>query len=55
MIYVNEYNSPVGRMIIADDGEKLSGVWFYGQKYFMAGVSGKIVKKETPVSLYTKK
>lgn len=55
MIYVNEYNSPVGRMIIADDGEKLVGVWFDGQKYFMAGVSGETVKKETPVSLYTKK
>lgn len=38
MNYLNFYDSPLGEMIIASDGYFLTGLWFGGQKYEMAGV-----------------
>jgi methylated-DNA-[protein]-cysteine S-methyltransferase len=29
-----EYDSPVGRLTIASDGESITGLWIKGQKYF---------------------
>jgi methylated-DNA-[protein]-cysteine S-methyltransferase len=29
-----EYNSPVGLLTIASDGESITGLWIKGQKYF---------------------
>lgn len=34
MIYSTDYSSPLGKMMIASDGEAVCGVWFYGQKHF---------------------
>lgn len=34
MRYVSRYQSPLGQIILGSDGEKLSGLWFEGQKYF---------------------
>ncbi|SDR94931.1 methylated-DNA-[protein]-cysteine S-methyltransferase [Paenibacillaceae bacterium GAS479] len=34
--YTKEFNSPIGRMTMASDGENLTGVWMEGQKYFGA-------------------
>jgi len=34
MEYINYYDSPLGRITLASDGEKLSGLWFDGQKYY---------------------
>lgn len=34
MILCCEYESPIGRMLLAQEGDALVGAWFYGQKYF---------------------
>lgn len=34
MILCCEYESPIGRMLLAQEGETLTGCWFYGQKNF---------------------
>lgn len=34
MQYINRYNSPLGNITMASDGEALTGLWFDGQKYF---------------------
>lgn len=31
---VTEYHSPLGRILLAQEGEAISGLWFEGQKYF---------------------
>lgn len=36
MRYRTEYDSPLGRITLASDGENLTGLWFEGQKYYMA-------------------
>ncbi len=36
MLFSTVYPSPVGRMLLASDGEALTGLWFAGQKYFPA-------------------
>ena len=35
-----EYRSPVGQLTLACDGERLTGLWIEGQKYFGATASG---------------
>ena len=34
MYYSTDYTSPIGKMMIASDGEAICGVWFYDQKHF---------------------
>lgn len=34
MYDTTEYASPVGRVVLASDGEALTGLWLEGQKYF---------------------
>ena len=38
-MYVTEYDSPVGRLLLGSDGTALTGFWMEGQKYF--GGTGK--------------
>ena len=38
MRYTFHYDSPLGGITLASDGEALSGLWFDGQKYFGAGL-----------------
>lgn len=45
MYYSTQYASPVGRLTLACDGERLTGVWLEGQKYF-GGRSGPLVPRE---------
>lgn len=33
-MFTTEYNSPLGKIILASDGEFLTGLYFDGQKYF---------------------
>jgi len=44
MYYSTTYDSPVGRLLLASDGDALSGVWIDGQKYF----GGTIMDEMTP-------
>ena len=37
MLYSTLYPSPAGRMLLASNGQALTGLWFVGQKHFPAG------------------
>lgn len=37
MKYYSEYDSPLGRITLASNGEAICGLWFEGQKYFGSG------------------
>lgn len=45
-----DYESPLGRMLLAADDAGLTGAWFYGQRYFARGLEGaeKNVEDGTP-------
>lgn len=49
MDYINYYDSPLGRIMLASDGYYLKGLWFEGQKYFAAGISGFSKRQSLPV------
>lgn len=38
MTYVNHYASPLGEILLASDGEAITGLWFLGAKYFARGL-----------------
>ena len=40
MQYTQNYESPLGRVLLASDGESLTGLWFDGQKYFGSTLTG---------------
>ena len=40
MHYLNHYESPLGAMTMAGDGEHLTGLWFDGQKYDRSTIDG---------------
>lgn len=50
MLYVSQYNSPLGGITIVCDENSLIGIWFDGQKYFMSGISGERRFARTPIS-----
>ncbi len=47
--YVHRYDSPLGGVTMASDGEALTGLWFDGQRYFADGLSAELEEKELPV------
>lgn len=49
MEYTYHYDSPLGGITLASDGEALTGVWFEGQKYFAATLGENHEEKELPV------
>ena len=50
MFYKTQYESPVGLLSLAGNGETLSGMWIEGQKYFESTVKEEmIVKDDLPV------
>ncbi len=36
LIYIAHYDSPLGTITLACDGQAITGLWFLGQKHFMA-------------------
>ena len=40
MIYLSEYVSPLGGILLAADEIGMRGLWFDGQKYFARGLPG---------------
>ena len=40
MHYLSHYESPLGTMTMASDGEHLTGLWFDGQKYDRSTIDG---------------
>ena len=54
MHYLSHYESPLGAMTMASDGEHLTGVWFDGQKYDRSTIDGDaVLKPYLPVFLRT--
>ncbi|MBO5069313.1 MAG: methylated-DNA--[protein]-cysteine S-methyltransferase [Roseburia sp.] len=49
MDYTHHYESPLGGITLASDGEALTGLWFDGQKYFCDTLSEKHEQKDLPV------
>lgn len=44
MIFTTYYDSPIGRMTLASDGENLIGLWIEGQKYFLETIKEEIIE-----------
>ncbi len=49
MTCICEYESPIGTLTLAGDGESLTGLWMQGQKYFGRTLTGKPEKANLPV------
>lgn len=49
MIYTYYYNSPLGRITMASDGDYLIGLWFDGQKYYADSIKGEHIEKSLPI------
>lgn len=53
--YTCHYESPLGGITMASDGEALTGLWFDGQKYFADTLASYHEEKNLPVFAQTKK
>ena len=49
MTYVNYYASPLGELLLASDGEAITGLWFLGAKYFARGLDPAVQERDLPV------
>lgn len=49
MEYTHHYDSPLGGITLASDGEALTGLWFDGQKYFGEALEKEHEQKDLPV------
>ncbi len=49
MEYTHHYESPLGGIMMASDGEALTGLWFDGQKYFADTLSEEHTAKNLPI------
>ncbi len=49
MTYTSERETPVGRVLLASDGEYLTGLWFFGAKHFASGLGSARQTKDLPV------
>ncbi len=54
MHYTTTYNSPIGEITLASNGQKLTGVWFGGQRFFADNLPERHEEKELPVLTQTK-
>ncbi len=55
MNYLGHYDSPLGAMTMASDGEMLTGLWFDGQKHFEEGMAEEAEEKQLPVFQETRR
>lgn len=49
MQYIYSYQSPLGGITMASNGNALTGLWFDGQKYFAEGLAETAAAKTLPV------
>lgn len=54
MQYIYKYQSPIGGITLAGNGDCLTGLWFDGQKYFAATLSEENEEKSLPIFEQTK-
>lgn len=52
--YITKYNSSVGMLTIASDGENIIGLWIEGQKYFESTIKDPICGAELSVFIQAK-
>lgn len=56
MIYSTHYQSPLGKIMLASDGENITGLWLKGQKYYAASIGKNMSEKsDLPVFNAAKK
>lgn len=53
MDYINYYESPLGRIMMASDGATLTGLWFEDQKFFAQGLSQEYKETDLPIFQHT--
>lgn len=46
---IHFYDSPLGGILLASDGEALTGLWFEGQKYYADGLGAEHAEKPLPI------
>ena len=51
-IYLTNYNSPIGKLTIASDGDNIIGLWIEGQKYFLDTIKNDNIKKEDNLEIF---
>ena len=49
MTYIQHYDAPLGRILLAADEVGLTGLWFDGAKYFADGLPDEHTERETPI------
>ncbi len=47
--YTFDYHSPLGPIIMASDGTRLTGVWFEGQRYFGSTLQTEVIPLMIPI------
>lgn len=55
MTYIQWYDSPLGKMLLAADSAGLTGVWFDGEKYFAHYLEEQHEENDTPLLQKTKR
>jgi len=48
MQYTTQFDSPLGKMLLAADEKGITGLWFYGEKYFADGLAREHKEEITP-------
>ena len=46
MIYKTYYSSPIGKLLLASDGESLTGLWIEGQKHYLYKINEQLVTND---------
>lgn len=54
MIYVANYKSPIGNLLIASKNNKLIGLWIEGQKYYFSNFKDEVQQLDNNILLKTK-
>ena len=49
MEFIHRYRSPLGEITEASDGERLTGLWFVGQKYYAANLEPDHQQRDLPL------
>lgn len=55
MFYKSTYDSPIGKITLASNGDKLTGLWLDGQKYYADTQPETCEEKDLPIFTETKK
>ncbi|MCI9084490.1 MAG: methylated-DNA--[protein]-cysteine S-methyltransferase [Bacilli bacterium] len=54
-MYICKFESIMGNITLASDGESLIGLWFDNQKYYLGNIKDDFINKDLPIFKETKK